>query len=365
MNIFIVTPYNIWPTTYGGAVRTFNLAKTLHSLGHEVTLFSANTIPENQYDFSWKSFLSANKASLFFNPNLTNTLKNEIQRRHPDLIIMEFPYHYFSLKRALPPNPPFILYDAHNVEYDRFKRLQKPWISKIVRVAEKATYKNADAVITVSETDKIKFERIYRKRKNVLILENGVDTNTFFPGTKDRSLIEKYNISSGPVILYFGAYDYLPNKQAAYTLKNTLWKKIKSIFPTAKLLLIGKHPPFESSYTEDIIVTGAVDDIVSHIRLGDALIVPLNSGGGTRLKIIEALATGIPVASTPIGAEGIKVPTDNKSIIISELDGLPDALFTLLNHDKHTLSTDARNFAETYDWTSLIKRIEWETLQKK
>src|SRR4051812_41704682 len=99
-----------------------------------------------------------------------------------------------------------------------------------------------------------------------------------------------------------------PNGNAASFLIREVLPRVRQVRPDARLLIVGRNPPADvAAYHEraGVVVTGGVPDVVPYFRDARCLVVPLESGGGTRLKILEAFAAGLPVVSTPVGVEGI------------------------------------------------------------
>ncbi len=120
-------------------------------------------------------------------------------------------------------------------------------------------------------------------------------------------------------ILFIGSFSWLPNLQGLLWFLREIWSEIRETFPKAKLFIVGKNPSKEISeyQNNDVIVTGYVNDVKPWIAKAEIFLVPLFSGGGIRIKILEAMAIGKPIVSTSIGAEGINV-INMKNIIISD-----------------------------------------------
>src|SRR5262249_12242507 len=139
--------------------------------------------------------------------------------------------------------------------------------------------------------------------KNCVVVPNGVDTQFFAP---QRALPGK---EGQPVQLVFtGAMDYLPNADGMRWFLRSVLPELDHRLPRYKLTIVGKNPPADLRVWErpgKIEFTGRVEDVRQYTRSADMFVVPLQVGGGTRLKILEALAMQIPVVSTRIGAEGL------------------------------------------------------------
>src|SRR5262249_33155974 len=135
-----------------------------------------------------------------------------------------------------------------------------------------------------------------------------------------------------PVVLFVGALAWGPNVSAAVFLAEQAFPKIRAARPDAMLLLVGKDPaPAVKALGRlpGVEVTGGVPSVRPYLAKASLLAVPLDSGGGTRLKILEAFAAGLPVVSTGVGAEGIAV-IDGGDIVRAERPAMADAILRVL-----------------------------------
>jgi glycosyltransferase involved in cell wall biosynthesis len=149
--------------------------------------------------------------------------------------------------------------------------------------------------------------------KNVLgAVPTGVDVEFFQPpqgARTQRSLV------------FLGSMDWMPNIDGICWFAETVWPLVKKNFPDATLAIVGRKPVEKvkqlAAREPSITVTGTVDDVRPHLAQAQAMVVPLRVGGGTRIKIFEAMATSIPVVSTRIGAEGLPV-RHGESILLAD-----------------------------------------------
>jgi glycosyltransferase involved in cell wall biosynthesis len=148
-----------------------------------------------------------------------------------------------------------------------------------------------------------------------------------------------------------------PNAEAALLLANDVLPAVRRRVTGARLRIVGRNPPAEvkSAAADEVEVTGGVESVIPHLRDAALLAVPLEAGGGTRLKILEALASGLPVVSTPIGAEGLDL-TDGEHLLIATREQFAEAIVRLLN-DRSFGTRLARNgrtaVRQRYDWTAI------------
>jgi glycosyltransferase involved in cell wall biosynthesis len=125
---------------------------------------------------------------------------------------------------------------------------------------------------------------------------------------------------------------------------------------SAKCLLVGRYPSTEFA-DSDIILTGAVDRLSPFIQAADVAVVPLLDGGGTRLKILEYFAAGVPVISTAKGAEGIKAESGKDILIEDSMDGIAGLINELRANTaiRRTISNNARQFVQNFGWDRLAE----------
>jgi glycosyltransferase involved in cell wall biosynthesis len=191
----------------------------------------------------------------------------------------------------------------------------------------------------------------------VEVVPNGVDTQYFSPVA---SIIAERN----PYLVFTGAMDYPPNMDAAtwfcHEILPVLQKKIHQL----ELKIVGKNPHpqiLELGKRKGIQVTGTVPDIRSYVAGALALVVPLRSGGGTRLKILEAMALERPVISTSIGAEGLAVTPGTDILIANDAQQFVEQVQMLAKSpetSKRLGKAGRRLVTEKYDWRVCLSGLE-------
>lgn len=218
--------------------------------------------------------------------------------------------------------------------------------------------KNASArfggVVGVSDEDC----RIMREEyglTNVLgSVPTGVDIEYFRPD--GRAPEQGY-------ILFLGSMDWMPNIDAVQYFVNSIYPIIKGKYPSAKFVIVGRNPVKSVNELADndksIFVTGTVDDVRPYLKKASVMVVPLRAGGGTRIKIYEAMAAGVPVVSTSVGAEGLAVE-NNKHILIGDSpDDFADKTIRILNNELPEISSNARRLVEeNFSWEKVTELFE-------
>jgi glycosyltransferase involved in cell wall biosynthesis len=200
---------------------------------------------------------------------------------------------------------------------------------------------------------------------NVDVVDNGID----------RAFFEQVHGQRDPWrILFLGALDWRPNLDAIGVLLDKIYPQIRSKEPSAKLWIVGRNPP--AGFAERIRQTpGAelhanVADVRPYLGESGVMAVPLRIGGGSRLKILEALASGLPVVSTQVGAEGLLLKPD-EDYVQAEEDTMADVLVRAIRQPQQmqAMAEHGRRIVlDTYDWEMLARKLEasWErSVQKR
>jgi glycosyltransferase involved in cell wall biosynthesis len=185
-----------------------------------------------------------------------------------------------------------------------------------------------------------------------LVVANGADLSQFTPSEKSNS--------EQPLLLYVGTMSYYPNFDAVKYYFKDIHPGIRQRRPDVHVCIVGHNPPEEIHRLADlpgVIVTGTVADVRPCYREATILIVPLRLGGGTRLKIIEAMAMGVPVVSTAVGAEGLAITPGENILIADDAGSFMDSILELLaDADLRARIAEAgQQVAHRYDWMELSK----------
>lgn len=363
MRLLLTTPYPLWPESAGGVRRTLGIARALAALGHRVTLLSSGTpLPDHAKGGIAESLVypGNSRAGHFFNPGFARTLDRALNTGQ-DLVVAGFPYQAYMLTRVCRRRRSALVYDAHNLEAERFSNTGNPLTALAVGLAESRLVRRANTVLAISEDDRLAFLRRYDRLP--ILLPNGVDITRFAPAPPDPSQLQRLSLSGKRVVLFCGSFDYRPNREALDFLLRADWPIRSPGLPDTHLLVVGRQPP-ASAGRQGVVVTGEVHDVVPYLRAADLVLAPLSSGGGTRLKIIEALACGQRVLSTPFGAMGLsggagggKIP----GLQLCALDEFLDCLrANLAVHIKPGRNAEGRDWAVRLSWQRLVADIDWQ-----
>jgi len=259
---------------------------------------------------------------------------------------------------------PLILVDQ-NVEYLKFKQLGKSHYCYFVRKLEKTGCEYADKIIVVSEVDKSNIMKLYATpEEKIETIRNSVDTEAIRYSEEGRIFVRNmYNISDETVVLAFlGKLDYTPNFVAVRYIAERIYPAIVKMYPRSKFLIIGKnHEPLLRYKRDNMIFTGYVNNLQGYLSASDIFLAPLDSGSGTRLKILEAASCSRPIVSTEKGAEGLDF-LDGKEIVMAENvdERFIESVLELIKDEelRETIGKNARKKVESqYNWGEEIRKF--------
>jgi glycosyltransferase involved in cell wall biosynthesis len=207
-----------------------------------------------------------------------------------------------------------------------------------------------DLLLTMSELDRERLAAI-TDRPDVVI-PNGVDTTALVPGPP----------VAAPVALFTGTFAYGPNLEALRWLLADVWPRIRAAVPDAELLVVGRGVPGDvaAAAPPEVTIAGWVAEMQPWFDRARAVLVPVLSGAGTRLKVLDGLASGRPVVSTTMGAEGIALTDGRDALLADGPEAFAGAAARVLEDDALAGATGAagRELAERrYDWGAIGDRL--------
>lgn len=381
----------MFPPTNGGQLRCYNLltelgrahkvdALTIQDLTHLntkdslITYFSPaynppvkdlfDLLPKkiaNALRYRWYSNSIFSSAQIIFLDFFT-IIKQLVSQNQYDIVILE---HVSTIalatviKRFSPTT--MLVLDAHNVDHLLLKEelgnsLNKRRLKQIKRIKkiESTLFRRIHAFLACSETDKLILESVNKNRINGIIVPNGVDT-------KNKAFIS--TIKSKKNILFCGALNTIANRSGLQWFLNEIWPRLKNRVQGITLTVIGSGlntKDFQQYFSDNqIIFKGFIMSLTEEYENAYLSIVPLQIGSGTRLKILESMAYGIPVISTTKGAEGVNYP-NNTIQIANTAEHFIEKIEFLIN-DKETYQDQrysARKFVEQkYSWEAIINKL--------
>ncbi len=392
MAILFLSPRQCWPPLSGAKLREYHFAKALGQRGPLTYVHFADpgSQPPSRQDLPFcEQIVSVPKPKPYTVPKLVQGLVSRwplpvlnytseqmevavsrvVREKRFELIHLEgvqMTGYESLLRKEL--SSPRIVYNWHNIESEAMfrysetigspaKRIYAAYTGKRLASIERAMLATSFGHIVCSEREKRQLLEIAPGAK-IRVVENGVDTG-FFDG------IAGTNPTARRHLVFVGLMNYYPNVEAATSFARSIWPCIRERFPHLELKIVGANPTQEVLNLRElpgVEVTGTVPDVRPYYTGALAAVVPLRTGGGTRLKILEAMAAGVVVISSPLGAEGLSV-NPNRDILFADpgdqegwLRGVSDLLES--PERLHTLTAAAKELVRTqYDWNILGARL--------
>jgi sugar transferase (PEP-CTERM/EpsH1 system associated) len=262
---------------------------------------------------------------------------------------------YLPVLRSAP-----VLADWHNLESELMRR----YAANTSSLAKKLIASRTASLIENSEVRLMEGARVHtvaseRERDSLLVrfprarievVPNGVDVSAFTPASP--------NADSS--LLFVGSMDYHANVDAVTWFVHEVWPGVAARHPQLEFVIAGRNPAKEVQALTSgrIRITGTVDDVRPYYAEAFAVVVPLRVGAGTRLKILEAMAAGVPVVSTSLGAEGIDAQPGRDLLIADSPQGMIDALDALTPEKRASIAAAGRKLVgRAYDWRIIVERL--------
>lgn len=373
LNDFYSTFPNVTIEQYGGSSANINLVETfraqgrfrtavamrdqLKRLGFMRAVFLIVNLPLNLFSLIRKY----TDARQFVRKLLDSSPFDAILLDYTKLAFLAPVIRMFGVTKIL---------NVHNAESDLAREMisahqngsgrRRAWLDwQIYRFYEKNYVPSFDILLAPTKAD-AQFHSSRRSRARKIVFPNGVDTSVLHPLPSPEEPLS---------IIFPGRMDYPPNADAMIFFCKEVLPRIAASFPSIRFYIVGKKPPaaIVKLQSPQVIVTGYVDDVQPFWRKASVLVVPLAVGGGTRIKILEAMALGRPVISTTKGCEGLEV-ADRKHLLVADnaekfAESVIDVLGNREAFDAMTLA--ARKLVEQkYSFSALAAVLEGELVYK-
>ena len=389
MRILWVKANKLLPVHSGGDIRSYHIARSLASR-NELTFFSYYDGPrDDKYEHALAQefpgsvcistgreqsiaarFLDYAKrmpsgvpyaVSRFESAPIKKTLQSWFEEGRFDVAVCDFLDAAVNFPRQM--NVLSVLFQ-HNVESEIWrrhyeteknpaKRIVYGMESKRILAYENEAVKRFHHVIAVSEHDR-SLMSAWVSPQQITVVPTGVDLEQYSPQFTRKE--------TSPLVMFVGAMDWEPNIDAVEYFCNEIWPSVLSKVPNALFRIVGRNPnrrvmSFASASVE---ITGRVPSVIEHLREAAVVVVPLRIGGGTRLKIYEAMAAGKAVVSTTVGAEGLDVHPGQDIILEDSGEAFSRWIVMLLNdyEVRNRYEHAAAETAASHGWPAVGRKFE-------
>jgi glycosyltransferase involved in cell wall biosynthesis len=388
MRILWVKAGKLLPVDTGGKIRSYNILVQLAKT-HQVTLLSyyggekdpvyeadivrqlpgAEVIytaaPEStlrqSIDYVLRLPAGAPYAvTKFTHPRVRQSVSKALEERRCDVAVCDFLSASLNFPRHSPVS---VVLFQHNVETSLWQRMadrETNPVRKIsygIEAAKMARYERSALakfghVIAVSDHDRDQM-RAMDSHCQISVVPTGVDTSRY----------QRVASASGhpPIVVFTGSMDWEPNVDAVEYFCRDIWPAVLAEFPDARFEIVGRNPSarVQRLASPSVVVTGTVPSVANHLRDATVVVVPLRIGGGTRLKIFEAMAMAKAMVSTSIGAEGLDVTHGRDLLLADDAQSFATSILQLLRDPdlRRNYEDAAARLAAQYDWSHIARRF--------
>jgi glycosyltransferase involved in cell wall biosynthesis len=388
MKILWVKAGKLWPVDTGGKIRSFNILRHL-ARNHEVALLSyyggrrdaeyeaaiakqlpgAQTIytaaPESTIAQSIDYIIRLPSAApyavkKFAHPSVRREVARRLSDGSADVAVCDFLSASLNFPEASPT--PVVLFQ-HNVETMLWRRMadtEKSALRKLsyriearkMAAYETRTLQRFQYVIAVSDHDRKEMLAL-APGCSITVVPTGVDTEKYQPAPSVSG--------NPPLIVFTGSMDWEPNIDAVEYFCREIFPSVLAAFPNARFQIVGRNPHsrVRKLASSSVEVTGTVPSVAEYLRNATVVIVPLRIGGGTRLKIFEAMAMRKAMVSTSIGAEGLDVTSGKDCLLADDVQSFAAAILAVLRDPtlRRSYEDSAAALAARYDWSQIARRF--------
>ncbi|MFL5607492.1 MAG: glycosyltransferase [Gemmatimonadaceae bacterium] len=389
MRILWVKAGKILPVNTGGRIRSYNILKHLATRNEVIFLSYYPGARDEEYErdlarpFPGSVAFAAGAPSarfaqaLHYGTRLPTTAPYSVEKftdravrrsiralisdRCPDVAVCDFLSPSLNFPDPLPI--PSVLFQ-HNVEHvlwDRQarheanpgKRLAFAIEAAKMRRYERRMVRRFHHVVAVSENDRALMSDMTAPSR-ITVVPTGVDTSAY---RLDASIGQEHRR-----VMFLGSMDWPANIDGVELFCEQIWPRVVEAVPDARFQVVGRNPPprIQRLASDSVEIVGGVESVVPYLRGAPVFVVPLRIGGGTRLKIYEAMAAERAIVSTTVGAEGLD-HTDGRDLIIAdEPQRFADAVIRLLCDPaaRMALGSEAGATAARFDWSSVAREFE-------
>ncbi len=339
MKILVLAHRVPYPADKGEKIRTYHQIKYLVEQGHQLTVLAPlEDDAEQGFAEALQQKLGidvitarlgsglgrkisavlrglAVSQSHFFSPALLAQFKQLLTTEQPDTVLCTSSAMALYLDHAglseQAKRDCTLLMDFMDLDSDKWQQYARQasipmrWVyqreARLVARAERQIYQQFDRCFFISDNEVTLFSQQLTDASKVSVLANGLDTSAFYPASAPANATE-------PVFLFTGVMNYKPNEDAVLWFVQSMWAQVRQQYPSARFIIAGMSPSAKIQQLASqpgVEVTGYVDDILPYYHQASIFIAPFRLARGVQNKILQAMACGLPVITTPMGAEGI------------------------------------------------------------
>lgn len=396
----MLVPQLPYPPQQGTTLRNFNLIAHL-SRRHEIHLCcflppgrtlegitplqeccaSITTVPQPTRSIRrrlWTTLTSPrpDMAYRLASTDMETQLRQVLARPRFDVIAFEgiemIPYLPLVIGQLEGQSPrPLLAFDDHNAEYVLQKRVfesdigtPRRWpgaLYSLIQWKKLESYeawacRSVDAVTAVSDQDAAALRRL-APGLDVTVVPNGVDVAAYTSFQPGASILPPHSL------LFTGTMDFRPNVDAVLWFADRVFERIQAQMPDVQFYVVGHRPHQRLDVLKarpGIVITGSVPDTRPYFASANVYVIPLQSGGGTRLKVLEAMAMKKPIVSTTMGCDGFPLISGQQALLADDPAQFAAAVVSLLDDPAGSkrLGEAGFEFAKQYDWANIVPRLE-------
>lgn len=400
MRVLMLSPLVPWPLDMGSKIRIYHVLKELSSthdvelacLAQETSAPDVSALEElasrlhvvtawaaPRWQMAAKSLLTTQpyRVAKFHSEALNRRLADLLHAQSYDLIWI----HFLNMTSHLSPatlDQNVVVLDQHNADERMWQRYaeQGSSMNRVfaqqnlwkLRRFQRRTLQHVDVLLSVSDEE----AEFMRSRApvscEVWTMPNGVDIDYFQPRDDD------HNEPDHPIILFCGSMDVTMNADAVTRFIEEIFPQVKDRIPSAEFWIVGRRPTRkvqELGQLDGVTVTGAVEDVRPYYQRAAVFVAPFRYGAGTKLKVLEAMAMGVPVVATAVGCQGIDVESGRHLYVEETDETLAERVVELLDDPdaRDRLATAGRALVEeTYSWhrivSDTIQRLERRLMER-
>jgi glycosyltransferase involved in cell wall biosynthesis len=366
MKILQITNKVPYPVKDGGAIACMNLTRGFSLLGHQVTILAMNTvkhyitlgeIPESVKELAefklvnvparispftalFNLFFSQKpyNATRFISKTFTEELKKILRENEYDIIQLEGLYVCPYIQVIRSNSKAKIIYRAHNIEHEIWSRTAimahgfEKWylknLSKRIKRFETQILNKYDLLVPITSRDGAILNKL-GNTKPVHVSQTGIDSSVLVPNSKNLN---------HPTLFHIGSLEWSPNQEGLIWFFENCWDAIREKYPDLQFFVAGRNaPPWFQKLLNlpNVVFKGEVADAYEFMNSKSIMVVPLFSGSGMRIKIIEGMALGKPIVTTPVGTEGISTTSGENIIVINDAEGFVQSISDLIENREY------------------------------